>query len=110
MYGEDVELAWRLARQGKPMICAESVYVEHEYGPSVDRASFFYEYHMTRGHLLLSWKMWKHPVEIPFLLLFKLLGLSGRAFVRSCQHRTLRPFAALFFSWLPLRVRSTQNG
>lgn len=105
MYGEDVELGWRLMRQGKKMVCAENVYVEHEYGPSVDRMSFFYEYHITRGHLLLSWKTWKHPVEIPLLLLFKFLGLSGRAIVRSYRHRTWHPLAALLLCCLPLRVR-----
>lgn len=109
MYGEDAELGWRLTREGKKMICARDVFVEHEYGPSVDRSSFFYEYHMARGHLLLSWKMRKHPLEIPFLLLFKLVGLSGRALVRSCRQRTLSPLAGLFFSWLPLRVRSTRR-
>ena len=109
LYGEDVELGWRLIRQGKKMICAENVYVEHEYGPSVDRTSFFYEYHMARSHLLLSWKTWNHPVEIPLLLLLKFLGLSGRALVRSCRHRTWHPLAGLFLCCWPLRVRQTQS-
>jgi N-acetylglucosaminyl-diphospho-decaprenol L-rhamnosyltransferase len=107
MYGEDTELGWRLTRQGKKMVCAEAVYVEHEYGPSVDRSSFFYDYHMARGHLLLSCKTWKHPVEIPLLLLFKCLSLTGRAFVRCFRHRTLQPIATLLISWLPLRVDKT---
>ena len=40
--------------QGKKRCVPKNVYVEHEYGPSVDRSSFFYEYHMARGHLLLE--------------------------------------------------------
>jgi GT2 family glycosyltransferase len=100
MYGEDAELGWRLTYQGKRMICAEEVFVEHEYGPSVDRSSFFYEYHMARGHLLLSRKTWTHPVEIPLMLLFKLIGLGGRAIARCCRYRTSSPFAAFCLAWL----------
>jgi len=103
MYGEDAELGWRLTRQGKHMDCAEEVFVEHEYGPSVDRSSFFYEYHMARGHLLLSWKTSTHPAEIPFLLLSKLIGLGGRALARCCRYRTSSPFAAFCLAWLPTR-------
>jgi GT2 family glycosyltransferase len=101
MYGEDAELAWRLTRQGKGMAYTEKVFVKHEYGPSVDRSSFFYEYHMARGHLLLSWKTWTHPAEIPLLLLFKLIGLGGRAIARSWRYRTASPLAALSLVWLP---------
>ena len=103
MYGEDAELAWRLTRQGKHMVCAEEVFVEHEYGPSVDRSSFFYECHMARGHLLLSWKTFTHPAEIPFLILSKLIGLGGRALARCCRYRTSSPFAAFCLAWLPTR-------
>jgi GT2 family glycosyltransferase len=106
MYGEDAELAWRLTRQGKHMVCVEEVFVEHEYGPSVDRSSFFYEYHMARGHLLLSWKTWKHPAEIPLLLLLKLISLGGRAIARCCRYRTPAPIAALSLVWLPSKSLS----
>ena len=107
MYGEDAELGWRLTRQGKYMLCAEEVFVEHEYGPSVDRASFFYEYHMARGHWLLSWKASTHPAEIPFLLISKLIGLGGRALARCCRYRTLGPLSSLLVAWLPLRIDKT---
>jgi N-acetylglucosaminyl-diphospho-decaprenol L-rhamnosyltransferase len=104
MYGEDAELGWRLTRLGKKTICALDAFVTHEYGPSVDRASFFYEYHMARGHLLLSCKTWMHPLEIPFLLLFKVIGLAGRAAARCYRYRTLTPICSLLVAWLPLRV------
>ena len=103
MYGEDAELGWRLTRQGKNMAFTEQVFVEHEYGPSVDRSSLFYEYHMTRGHLLLSLKTWKHPAEIPLLLLFKLIGLIVRAIARCWRYRTVSPLAALSLAWLPTK-------
>ena len=105
MYGEDVELGWRIKRQGHKMLCAEEAVVEHEYGPSVDRASFFYEFHMARSHLLLCLKTSRHPIEIPLLLFFKFIGLSGRAIVRSLRYRTLQPILTLLLCWLPLRLR-----
>ena len=39
MYGEDTELAWRLTRQRKKVVCATDVYVNHDYGPSVARSN-----------------------------------------------------------------------
>ena len=107
MYGEDAELGWRLTRLGKKTVRAQDAFVEHQYGPSVDRSSFFYEYHMARGHLLLSWKTWMHPIEIPLLLLTKLIGLGARATARSYRYRTLNPIFSLFVAWLPLGVDKT---
>ncbi len=104
LYGEDVELGWRLIRQGKTMICAENVYVEHEYGPSVDRASFFYEYHMTRSHLLLSLMTCRHPLEIPLMLSAKLLAVTCRAAHRCFRHRSSTPLVALFLAWFPSKA------
>ncbi len=101
MYGEDAELGWRLTRQGKKMVCAEDVHVEHEYGPSVDRTSFFYEYHMMRGHLLLSRLTYVHPIEIPVLTVTKSVTLIFRALIRSLRNQTPIPVAAWFIAWLP---------
>jgi N-acetylglucosaminyl-diphospho-decaprenol L-rhamnosyltransferase len=104
MYGEDTELGWRLNRQGKKMICVTDVFVEHEYGPSVDRSSFFYEYHMVRGHLLLSLKTGIHPVEIPILLAAKYTALSGRAIIRCLRYRAFIPLVAFLVAWFPLQL------
>jgi GT2 family glycosyltransferase len=108
MYGEDVELGWRLTRQGKNMICAEDVLVEHEYGPSVDRTGLFYEYHMVRGHMLLSLKTCFHPTEIPLIIMTKYLALACRAVLRSLRHRTLTPVAGFFLSWIPLKTKQLE--
>jgi N-acetylglucosaminyl-diphospho-decaprenol L-rhamnosyltransferase len=102
MYGEDAELAWRLKRQGRQLICATNVFVEHEFGTSVNRTSFFYEYHMARSHLLLSLKTWIHPAEIPLLLFAKSFSLACRAALRSFRHRSVVPLAAYVaacFDW-----------
>jgi GT2 family glycosyltransferase len=98
MYGEDVELAWRLSRQDKRMVCAEDVIVQHEYGPSVDRASFFYEYHMVRGHLLLTFATWIHRAEIPLIVTAKSLSLACRAVVRTVRHGSFVPLTAFLLA------------
>lgn len=104
MYGEDAELGWRLTRQGRNMICAASVFVRHDLGPSADRTGLFYEYHMVRGHLLLSFRTWLHPGEIPLLIITKSLALACRAILRSFRYRTLSPLAAFFLAWFPLKM------
>lgn len=105
MYGEDAELGWRLTRGGGEMICATNVFVRHELGPSADRASFFYEYNMVRGHLLLSLRTWLHPVEIPLIIFTKSLALACRAIIRSFRYQTLAPLAAFFLAWFPLKMK-----
>lgn len=105
MYGEDAELGWRLSRQGRKIVCATNVFVRHDLGPSADRASLFYEYHMVRGHLLLSFRTWLHPAEIPLLIITKSLALACRAILRSFRYRTLSPLAAFFLAWFPLKMR-----
>ena len=101
IYGEDAELGWRLLRAREKTLCVRDVYVEHEYGPSVNRASLFYEYHMVRAHLRLSRLTYRHPIEVPMLMVTKSITLSVRAVVRSFRNLTLSPLAALFLALLP---------
>ena len=102
MYGEDAELGWRLTRRGRKSLCVPNVYVRHDLGPSVDRTSFFYEYHMVRSHFLLTLKTWVHPSEIPLMLLAKSLSLACRAVIRCFRQRSSVPLAACFLSWFPM--------
>jgi len=109
MYGEDVELGWRLTRQGKKMVCAEDVCVRHDLGASVDRKSFFYEYHMVRSHLRLSLKTRFHAVELPILLIAKYTTLSCRAALRCLRYGVLTPLAAFLLAWFPIGVESAHD-
>jgi N-acetylglucosaminyl-diphospho-decaprenol L-rhamnosyltransferase len=109
MYGEDVELGWRLTRQGKKMVCADNVYVRHDLGPSVNRSSFFYEYHMVRSHLRLSFTTRGRAVELPILLLAKCTALACRAAIRSLRYRAITPFTALFMALFPLRIEEVND-
>ncbi len=110
MYGEDTELGWRLLREDQKTLAADNVYVEHEYGPSVERSSFFYEYHMNRCHLLLSLKTWRYRAEIPLLLATKYLALWFRAVARSLRHRSITPLLALSVASLPISASRIQLG
>jgi GT2 family glycosyltransferase len=107
MYGEDAELGWRIHRQGKKGACAKEVFVHHDLGPSADRTGLFYEYHMTRGHLLLSLRTCSHPAEIPLVVLAKSVSLACRAVIRCFRHRSLVPWAAYFLAWFALSARRT---
>lgn len=109
MYGEDVELGWRLNRQGKKMICATGAFVKHELGPSASRTELFYEYHMARSHLLLSLYTCLNPVELPILLMAKYTALSCRAVIRCLRYRGLTPFVAFLLAWFPLPMEEAND-
>ncbi len=104
MYGEDAELAWRLKREGREAVCVTDVFVQHDLGASADRAKFFYEYHMVRGHLRLALKTWLNPAEIPLLLIAKYSSLACRAVIRCLRYRTVAPLSALLVAWIPLQL------
>ena len=60
---------------------------------------------MARGHLLLALRLWRHPVEVPLLLLVRLPVLTLRALWRGLRQRSPVPLLALLLAPLPLRVR-----
>jgi GT2 family glycosyltransferase len=105
MYGEDAELGWRISRQGKKMTCASDVFVKHDLGPSADRASLFYEYHMVRSHLLLSLKTCVHPVELPISVIAKSTALACRVVIRCLRYRSPAPIAGFLLAWLPANMK-----
>ncbi len=104
MYGEDAHLGWRLHLKDKKIHCVENTTVCHVGRGSSREGSLFYEYHMVRAHLLLSMKTWESPLEIPLMLICKLLFLVVRALVRSTRSRSLIPAIALFLGLLHIPV------
>ena len=95
LYGEDVELSWRLSRQGLPLVEVDARY-HHEGNAATRNGSLFYEYHMIRGHLLLARKLATHRGERWLLRSGRMLSFPVRAAVRSMRSRTLVPWQALF--------------
>ena len=109
MYGEDVELGWRLTSQGKKMVCATDAFVKHDLGPSVDRDTLFYEYHMVRSHLRLGLRTYLRVAEVPIIILAKYATLACRAAVRSFRYGAMTPFVAFLLASFPLRVKNVRN-
>lgn len=100
MYGEDVALSWRLRLSGWNTACVSQAIVRHEGVGSSRQGGFFYEYHMVRGHILLSRKLAMHRWEVPFLFFGRLLTISARAFVRAIRFRSLVPITASLSAFL----------
>jgi len=94
MYGEDVELTWRVRMSGYDLACVNQATVNHEVTGSSHQGGYFYEYYMVLGHILLAWKLARHRWEIPFLLLGRLAALATRAVIRSIRFR----------SWIPIKA------
>jgi len=99
MYGEDVELGWRLRREKIEFTCVQTAKVLHEVTGSSRQGELFYEYYMVLGHLLLARKLSRHSWEIPLLLAGRFLALSLRAAVRVFRFRSLNPAKAFLRAW-----------
>jgi len=94
MYGEDVELSWRLQRSGWEAACVNQAVVRHEGTGSSTQGGIFYEYNVIRGHLLLAKKLARHQWEIPILYFGRLMAISIRSIVRSIRFRSSVPIRA----------------
>lgn len=105
MYGEDVALCWRLQRAGWDTTCVTQAIVRHEGTGSSHQGSFFYEYHVAHGHLLLARKLARHRWEIAFLIFGRLLTISARAIVRAIRYRSLLPITATISAWRKHKIQ-----
>lgn len=105
MYGEDTLLGWQMTRKRKKMACVEKAIVYHTGQASSHKCTLFYEYHMTRAHILLAIKTWNNPLEIPFLVTTKAIGLAIRAVLRCLRYRRMTPLIASLLAWIPLDIR-----
>ena len=99
MYGEDVELSWRMAQAGVPMVVADTE-CKHAGSASSRLGSLFYEYHVARGHILLAYKLAKGPLDRSVLLIGRAISLPLRASVRCIRFMSLTPWRALVRAWL----------
>lgn len=95
MYGEDVELGWRLAQQPNATAYVPETLVEHEGSASSGMASLFYESHVSAGHLLLASKLARGTGEAFLFGLARLPILAARALVRSLRYRAMTPWRGL---------------
>ena len=105
MYGEDTLLGWRMLQEGKRTRQIKDASVRHS-GQNANRTSnLFYEYHVTRAHILLAKKTARIPAEKLILVCTKTAGLVLRALTRCIRYRSLTPAKALLLAWRPLAIR-----
>jgi GT2 family glycosyltransferase len=97
-YGDDVELGFRMGSLGVPLLDVPSATVVHEGSASSTNGSLFYEYHMSRAHLILVSRLGYRGVSRIGLLATRGLTLVARACVRSFRYRSLRAFRGLFMA------------
>ncbi|HLO96582.1 MAG TPA: glycosyltransferase family 2 protein [Burkholderiaceae bacterium] len=97
-YGEDVMLGATLAREGRQCVVVPEARVLHEGSGSARNGSFFYEYHINRGHWLLARKLASGWWGRLAALLGRLLMLSCRALWRSLRSGSEVPVRAYWRS------------
>jgi N-acetylglucosaminyl-diphospho-decaprenol L-rhamnosyltransferase len=94
MYGEDVELSWRLKQAGIPLV-GVNVGCIHESSSSSRNGSLFYEYYVALGHMILPRKISRNHMERIIMILGRLISLPVRATLRCVRHRSLAPYQGL---------------
>jgi N-acetylglucosaminyl-diphospho-decaprenol L-rhamnosyltransferase len=99
MYGEDVELSWRMTLSGVPLVAAD-VLCDHAGSASARIGSLFYEYHVARGHLLLARKLARNQLECWLFLIGRAISLPLRATLRCLRLKSSIPWRALLLALL----------
>ncbi len=102
MYGEDILLNHKALLYGKSIKCIKSLKIEHHGSFSSRPTSLFYEYHITRGHLLLALKLERHFIMKLGLLTGRFFYLFVRALLRSFRCQRPTALIALFLAWCSL--------
>jgi N-acetylglucosaminyl-diphospho-decaprenol L-rhamnosyltransferase len=113
MYGEDVQLCKRLKDEGRTYKCMENVLVLHEGSGTSKRGSLFYEYHVARGHIILSSKVCNGTQRF-LCYIGRFFYLSARGLKRTLRYKSPVPLMASILSWLPpcliTKFRVVNNG
>lgn len=107
MYGEDVELSWRLQKHGIHIL--DKALLTHIPSQSSQEGSFFYEYHINRGHWLLVKNLGRNAFERTLMYTLRLPLLSLRAILRSWRFRCFVPLKALLLVSIGLPIRPPIN-
>lgn len=107
MYGEDVELGWRLLRSPHWHVKATgTVLVDHEVAASSGNRTFFYETHLAASHWLLATRLAEGPFSRVVLKMCRCAYLLARATIRSIRHWSTLPWRGL---WAGYRLAITRS-
>lgn len=99
MYGEDVELCWRMRCSGARLVLVEGSHVRHEGAASTGQASEAYERFLVESHWLLAQKLGSNPASRTLMRLIRIPVLLSRACVRAWRYRSVVPLRALLGVW-----------
>jgi GT2 family glycosyltransferase len=102
MYGEDVEFSARARDNKCELLCLKDFIIDHAGSSSSGMASFFYEYHVSRSHYLLTFYLCHKPLQRLLAVPAKALSLLLRALLRCIKFRTAAPLKA--FCCAPFRL------
>jgi GT2 family glycosyltransferase len=105
MYGEDILLSAKAAALGRGAACVDDVTIDHEGSGSARNGSFFYEYHVARGHVLLARKLARSRKQRALMTVGRIMYLGARAVVRAARCGTVSPIRAYFRAWSDRPVR-----
>jgi len=109
MYGEDIEFSHRADNKGINRVVLNDVLIMHEGSASAMKASFFYEYHINRGHILLVSALSDNFVQAFAMYAARFFILVAKGSWRSVKYKSLYPLIACIAAWLPLKVRPARE-
>ncbi|MBS0175433.1 MAG: glycosyltransferase family 2 protein [Nitrospira sp.] len=99
MYGEDVELGWRLFRNRRSITVTEIAHCNHTSSSSSRNGSLFYEYHVLRGHLLLTSILATSRHEYLLLMCTRTFMLTLRTMWRCFRLKSSTPIKAYLLAF-----------
>lgn len=99
MYGEDVELSWRMRRKGGALVLLDQAWVEHEGSASSGQASEAYERFLVHSHLLLARKLAGNAWVAWLQFALRWPSLMARASLRAVRYRSWVPISSLATGW-----------
>lgn len=105
MYGEDVAFSYQAHKNMVPVILLAERLVSHHGSKSAKRASFFYEYHLNRSHLLLTFRLVDCFSCAILALPGKTFMMGLRAVYRTIKYLTPAPLLAFLAAPFALPVR-----
>ena len=95
MYGEDVELSWRMRRKGAALVLLEGIWLHHAGSASTGQASTAYERFLVGSHWMLARKLADGTLQAVLMRLLRIPSLTLRAVLRSLRYRSWVPFRSL---------------
>ena len=99
MYGEDVELSWRICREGGRLVLLDQAWIHHAGSASSGQASETYERFLVGSHWMLGGKLVSSPFSALVMRGLRFPSLFVRACLRSFRFSSLVPLRALSQVW-----------